>query len=133
MKHFLSLIFAGLFSGLVLGAIVQQGKDEAPPPEETTAPAPTELSMLYGHNPLRANPSYCVGFHITYPTYPGQAFEAGSLQEIRWSVDEKIASLENAPDMVFRIRIMNGTNHNQYTIGENISKRKLIFPPPLRA
>lgn len=57
------------------------------------------------------------GFEITYPTYPGQVFEAKSPQQVSWVVDRDIP---HSPDVIYRIRILNSTQHNQLVIGENL-------------
>ncbi|KAI8647690.1 hypothetical protein BD408DRAFT_408333 [Parasitella parasitica] len=74
--------------------------------------------MMYGYNPPRQNPEYCQGFRIDHPSTPGLVFAAGSHQYAQWSIDDK--GLANAPEVVFRIRILNATQHNNLNIGENI-------------
>lgn len=63
------------------------------------------------------------GFRITYPTYPGQGYEAGSIQYLRWEVEQGIP---HSPDIITRIRVLNSTQHNQYVVGENISMSRMF-------
>ncbi|KAL7321043.1 hypothetical protein PS15m_000863 [Mucor circinelloides] len=87
----------------------------------TEAPAPAvipELLMMYGYNPPRENPEYCKGFRIEYPTSHDLAFEAGSHQYVKWSVDT--TGLENIPLEIFRIRVLDKGQHNYVNVGEHI-------------
>jgi hypothetical protein len=39
------------------------------------------------------------------------------LQQVSWHVDRDIP---HSPDAIYRIRILNSTQHNQFIIGENL-------------
>ncbi|KAK4517997.1 uncharacterized protein ATC70_001346 [Mucor velutinosus] len=85
----------------------------------TTTPAVVpEAHMKYGYNPPRVNPEYCKGFQIDYPTSRDLAFEAGSHQYVKWSVNTE--GLKSIPLQVFRIRIMDEDQRNFITVGEYI-------------
>ncbi|KAL9540640.1 hypothetical protein MBANPS3_009575 [Mucor bainieri] len=77
-----------------------------------------ELMMMYGFNPPRENPEYCQGFKIEYPTSHDLAFEAGSHQYVKWSVNTE--GLKNLPLEVFRIRVLDEGQHNYVNVGEHI-------------
>ncbi|KAH8549969.1 hypothetical protein BGW37DRAFT_499629 [Umbelopsis sp. PMI_123] len=72
--------------------------------------------LKYGYNPPRVNPDYCQGVRIISPTFPGLAFQNGSVSQIFWEVDEDI---EHNPNLVTRIRVLNSTQHNILVVGEN--------------
>ncbi|KAG2178090.1 hypothetical protein INT43_003343, partial [Umbelopsis isabellina] len=81
--------------------------------------------LKFGYNPPRVNPDYCTGIRITQPTYPGLAFQNGSISQIYWEVADNIA---NTPNIVTRIRVLNSTQHNHLTVGENFSKCAILEP-----
>ncbi|KAM3583854.1 hypothetical protein VKS41_003825 [Umbelopsis sp. WA50703] len=74
--------------------------------------------LKFGYNPPRVNPAYCTGIRITQPTYPGLAFQNGSISQIYWEVEDNIP---NTPNIVTRIRVLNSTQHNHLTVGENFT------------
>ena len=98
--------------------------------------------LQFGYNPPRVNPDYCVGkacmltycrcklqiltircligVKIVSPTYPGLAFQNGSISQVVWEVDEDIP---NTPNIVTRIRVLNSTQHNHLVVGENFRKQ----------
>ncbi|KAL1927440.1 hypothetical protein VTP01DRAFT_3677 [Rhizomucor pusillus] len=106
MKTFQLFVLAiALFSSVAFGRAVRRAETG-------------EALLQYGYNPPRVNPDYCIGFRITYPTYPGQGYEAGSIQYLRWEVEQGIP---HSPNIITRIRVLNSTQHNQYVVGENIT------------
>ncbi|KAI8880589.1 hypothetical protein K501DRAFT_125676, partial [Backusella circina FSU 941] len=88
------------------------------------------------YDPLRMNPSYCQGFDIEYPIATGLAFEIGSTQELHWSVNQSVSIV---PDYIFRIRLMNSTQHAKYiingvsTIYTKGNKGSISFPLKVEA
>jgi hypothetical protein len=88
---------------------------------------PASDSIPYGnvnnYDPPRANPHYCQGFDIEYPSTPGLVFEIGSTQELHWAVNQSVSIV---PDYIFRVRLMNSTQHAKYIIN-GVSRKSSIY------
>jgi hypothetical protein len=63
------------------------------------------------------------GVRIISPTFPGLAFQNGSISQLFWEVDEDI---EHTPNIVTRIRVLNSTQHNILVVGENFRKQNTL-------
>ncbi|KAI8374988.1 hypothetical protein EDC96DRAFT_426635, partial [Choanephora cucurbitarum] len=74
----------------------------------------------YGYNPPRINPFYCSGFYIDHPKLPGLSFASNSIQEIKWRVNETELPVWK-PNVIWRIRVINSTQHNESIVGENMT------------
>ncbi|CAO3585623.1 unnamed protein product [Absidia cylindrospora] len=73
----------------------------------------------YGVNIPRVNPDYCIGFTITHPVKPGLVYDSGSLQKIAWKVEE--SKLDQLPESIYRIRVLDSSQRNQAILGENMT------------
>ena len=119
----LSVIAAAAASAAPSHAMESATTEAANTTTTTNAATPAvipELMMMYGYNPPRENPEYCQGFQIDYPTSHGLAFEAGSHQYVKWSVNTE--GLKYIPLEVFRIRVLDEGQNNHVNVGEFIRK-----------
>ncbi|KAI8047572.1 uncharacterized protein B0P05DRAFT_519841 [Gilbertella persicaria] len=88
------------------------------PKINTTVPV---YEWIYGYNAGHPNPDYCKGFKIESPVLDHLAFEAISIQQIKWSVNQSQLVPGKEPNSIYRIRVLSFANSNEQVIAENIA------------
>lgn len=89
-------------------------------------PPPLLFEWKYAYNPPRVNPFYCTGLYIDHPKCPGLSFASNSIQEIKWRVNETELPVWK-PNIIWRIRVINSTQHNEFIVGGNMSNQYSLF------
>ncbi|KAI8086891.1 uncharacterized protein B0P05DRAFT_465951 [Gilbertella persicaria] len=95
----------------------EEKKEDDKDKQVVTAPA---YEWTYGYNAGHPNPDYCKGFKIEHPTLYDLAYESGSTQEIKWSIDQSQLIAGKEANSIFRIRVLSFGNYNQQVIGEDL-------------